>query len=213
MVEEQIWNKTLLEKEIPKRKISFEEFLNWCDEDVRAEWVDGEIILEPPASYEHQNLNGFLVTLLRIYVRRKDLGWIGHAPFAMRLPKFSRAREPALLFVSSERLNIVKETYLDEPADLVVEIVSKESTERDKSDKFREYEISGIKEYWLIDPIHKHAEFYQLDIQGHYKLILGGDSGIYHSKVLPGFFLRIEWLWQKPLPDELDLLGELGILN
>ena len=27
-----------------KVKISYEDFLAWCDEDTRAEWVDGEII-------------------------------------------------------------------------------------------------------------------------------------------------------------------------
>ncbi|RMF86648.1 MAG: Uma2 family endonuclease, partial [Nitrospinota bacterium] len=31
-------------------KLSYEEFLAWCDEDTWAEWVDGEVILLTPAS-------------------------------------------------------------------------------------------------------------------------------------------------------------------
>ena len=37
----------------PEGKISYEEFLDWCDEDTLAEWVDGEIIMTSPASERH----------------------------------------------------------------------------------------------------------------------------------------------------------------
>ena len=30
-----------------------EEFVAWCDEDVQAEWVDGEVIIMSPSSYRH----------------------------------------------------------------------------------------------------------------------------------------------------------------
>jgi len=29
----------------PNGEISYEDFLAWCDEDIRAEWVDGDIII------------------------------------------------------------------------------------------------------------------------------------------------------------------------
>ena len=32
------------------KKLTFEEFLDWCDEDTRAEWVDGEVVMVAPAS-------------------------------------------------------------------------------------------------------------------------------------------------------------------
>ena len=30
--------------------------------------------------------------------------------------------------------------------------------------------------------------------------------------VLPGFWLRAEWLWENPLPYMLDVLRELGLI-
>jgi Uma2 family endonuclease len=39
-----------------KTKLSYEEFLKLYDEDTRAEWVDGEVILLSPASNRHQDL-------------------------------------------------------------------------------------------------------------------------------------------------------------
>ena len=41
-----------------KEKLSYEEFLDWCDEDTLAEWVDGEITMYSPASNRHQDLSG-----------------------------------------------------------------------------------------------------------------------------------------------------------
>src|SRR3954467_4194497 len=40
----------------PPGKITFEEFLDWCDEDTLAEWVDGEVVLISPAAAAHQRV-------------------------------------------------------------------------------------------------------------------------------------------------------------
>jgi Uma2 family endonuclease len=82
----------------------------------------------------------------------------------------------------------------------------------DRGDKFLEYEAGCIPEYWLIDPGRKQAEFYQLDEEGHYRAILPDENGVYHSKVIHGFRLRVEWLWQRPLPPVLEVLKELKVI-
>lgn len=38
----------------PKERMSYEEFLEWCDEDIWAEWVDGEVIVLSPANDRHR---------------------------------------------------------------------------------------------------------------------------------------------------------------
>src|SRR5215210_236459 len=91
----------------PDGKISFEEFLDWCDEDTWAEWVDGEVIMVSPASTEHQNVGSFLEKVLGIFVEAHDLGVIMRAPFVMRIPQRPSGREPDLLFVSRERLDLL----------------------------------------------------------------------------------------------------------
>ena len=111
----------------PKEKLSYEDFLDWCDEDTLAEWVDGEIIMYSPASKKHQDLDDFLVSILRIYTETNELGMVFSAPFQMKLPGDLPGREPDLIFVSNVNLHRLQETYLDGPADLAVEIISKES--------------------------------------------------------------------------------------
>lgn len=119
-------------------------------------------------------------------------------------------REPDLLFVTSAHRDRIQEMYLDGPADLAIEIISKESVGRDRDEKFAEYEQAGVLEFWLIDPIRKQTEFYHL-IDGHYRLMILND-GIYHSEVLPGFRLCELWLWEDPLPNVLNVLRKLEII-
>ena len=196
----------------PKEKLSYEDFLAQY-EGTRAEWVDGEIIMVPPASERHQNIIGFLVNLLRPYVESKNLGEVLLAPFQMKLGTDSPGREPDLLYVASAHLDRLKDTYLDGPADMVIEIISKESINRDRGEKFVEYEAAGVSEYWLIDPIRKQAEFYRLGEDKHYHPVLPDDAGIYHSEAVAGFWLRVSWLWQEPLPPVLKVWRELDLLR
>ncbi len=191
-----------------RRRMTYEEFLEWADEDTLAEWVDGEVVTYSPASNRHQDIADFLVSILRPFVESRQLGVIRSAPFQMKLSR--SGREPDLLFVSREHLDRLKKTYLDGPADLVVEIISPESIGRDRGEKFWEYQEAGIPEYWLIDPDKRWAEFYALEMPERYRLAMEGREGVYHSRVLEGFWLRLEWLWQEPMPAVGEVLLEVG---
>lgn len=202
----------LAERIPPKEKMSFEEYIEWLDEDMRAEWVNGRIeIMASPASFGHQDVGGFLYSILRAYLESKDLGRVVLAPYVMRLAAIARGREPDLIFVQKDRVHLLTRHYLDGPADLAVEIVSPESNKRDRKVKFAEYQVAGVREYWLIDPDKQTAEFYQLDEDG-YELAALDEDGFYHSQVIAEFRLRVDWLWQSPMPATLDVLRELKVL-
>lgn len=197
----------------PPAKMTYEEFLAWANEDMRAEWVDGEVFLMSPASDRHQDLSDFLTALLRFFVEAKQLGVIRSAPLQMKLGSKLPGREPDILFIAREHLDRLKKTYLDGAADLVVEIISPESRARDRGDKFYEYEQAGVREYWLIDPVRKQAEFYRLGDDGIYQLVPVGADGIFRSAVLDGLQLQVDWLWQEPLPTLLTVLKEWGLVR
>jgi Uma2 family endonuclease len=199
--------------EAPTQKMTFEEFLAWCNEDTWAEWVDGEVIMLSPASSKHQDIRGLLELVLRAYSESRDLGKVLAAPFLMRLPEaLKRGREPDILFVAKKHLSRLKPTYLAGPADLVVEITSPESILRDRGEKFAEYELGGVREYWLIDPEAKRADFYGLDSEGRYARRRPDAQGIYHSEVVEGFGLKVDWLWPEPLPPLIQIQRELGLI-
>jgi Uma2 family endonuclease len=208
IVREQIQEQTEegIRSPAPGMRMSYEEFLEWCDEDTWAEWVDGEVIVLSPASDRHQDLARFLTAVLSVFTETRELGTVRPAPFLMKL---ERGREPDVLFVAREHLDRLKENYLDGPADLVVEIVSPDSVERDRGTKFVEYEAAGVREYWLIDPLRERAEFYQLDEEGFYRPVPDLE-GMYHSQVVSGFWLKVEWLWQEPLPSPVRAVAAIA---
>ena len=189
-------------------RISYEEYLACSDENKIVEWVNGEVIESMPPKVIHQTLNNFLNKLLSVFVELFNLGYVGIAPLEVRLSKTS-SREPDVVFVSRKRMNIVNDDRIDGAPDLIIEIVSKDSVQRDREDKFDEYEAAGVREYWIIDnrPRRHSAEFYRLNQDGHYDR-MEIVNNVFRSQVLPGFWLHTDWLWQK-FPNALAALDEI----
>ena len=79
-------------QEKARLRMSYEEFLAWADEDVHAEWVNGEVIVHMPPKDRHQNIVTFLVALLRTFVDFFNLGQVRTAPFEMKLAPDGPAR-------------------------------------------------------------------------------------------------------------------------
>src|SRR5258706_367287 len=190
-------------------RMSYEEWLAWEHEGGLSEWVDGEVIIHMPAKPEHQRVVDFLNRLLGLFVQFFKLGEVYSAPISMRVLPNERAREPDLLFIAGEHQQLLTAKELAGPADLAIEIISDDSVARDRADKFYEYQRGGVREYWIIDPRteQQRVDVYVLDGRGRYQPIPAVD-GVYHSSVLPGFWLREDWLWVDK-PDPLAALAEV----
>jgi Uma2 family endonuclease len=200
-------------------RMTEEEFVAWCDEDTRAEWVKGEVVMMTPANVEHTDLSDWLVALLRVFVDERQLGRL-FSNATVRLPAPSR-RVPDLWFVAMDRVDALKRAHLEGPPDLAIEIVSPDSVARDWREKYLEYQAAGVREYWVIDPASRHVEAYALvtppPVEGQpsplpqYERIPEIDGTI-TSTVLTGLFLRTPWLWPETRPRVLEALRQLGVL-
>jgi Uma2 family endonuclease len=197
----------------PPLRMTFEEFLDWTNEHMFAEWVDGEVIAMSPVSATHQDIANFLAALLRFFVEAKGLGTVLTAPVLMKLDSRPSGREPDIAFVASQHTHRLKKVFLDGPADVAVEVISPDSQTRDRRDKYYEYEKAGVREYWLIDPTRKQAEFYELGSDGVYSAITIDDDGLFRSKVIEDLWLKVDWLWQEPLPTLMSVLREWGLVK
>jgi Uma2 family endonuclease len=178
--------------------ITYDEFMQWADEDTLAEWVDGKIEMTSPASLRHQQVGIFLTNVLTTYATLLDLGIVLNAPFQMKLSR--SGREPDVLFLSREHMDRLHDTRIEGPADLAVEILSPESTTRDRVTKLREYARDGVPEYWLIDPDRRTITFHQRAAGGAYQVVAPDEAGIYRAQAIPGFWLDVAWLRRDPLP-------------
>ena len=203
-------NEPVFEEE-QRLSMTYDEFLAWADEDVHAEWANGEVVVLMPPSIKHQRVSSFFSALLLFFARTFNLGEVLTAPLEMRAKPDGAAREPDILFVATAHQERLTAQRLLGPADLV-EIVSNESVRRDRDDKFYEYEQAGITEYLIIDPRlgKERVDFYRLAEGGKYLAILPDREGRYHSTVLPGFWFHPAWLWQETTPDPLLTLAEIA---
>ena len=192
---------------VPRGRMTEEAFEAWCDEDVKAEYVDGEVVVTSPARPRHELVFGFLFRLLGDYVEARDLGVVLGSQAMIRLRPGLR-RVPDLVFFTQERVDLVTPERILGIPDLAVEIVSPDSVERDDAEKVGEYAAAGIQEYWRVDPEARVATFYQLQAEG-YVEIMPDAEGVSRSLVVPGFWVRVAF-WQEPLPVVEEVLLDVG---
>ena len=189
-------------RNIIAHNVSFEEYMEHYAEQF-AEWVEGMVIKLSPAALIHIKITQFLIILFSFYLKRMSVAYLLQAPFVMRLQPGKPGREPDLFLVVNERISLVQNTMLDGPADIAIEVVSPESVDRDLVEKYHEYELYGVREYWIFNPIRKQADFYVLGEDKLYKRIELVD-GIFHSTILPRFSLNPSQFWDIEYLDDSD---------
>jgi len=191
--------------------MTYEAFLEYDFDNPHVEWVDGEVVMMAPVSGEHQDVAGLLYTLFTHFVEEHDVGKVRYDPFQMKTGTDLPGRAPDVQVILKKNLRRLKTNHLAGPADLVVEVISPGSRGTDRGDKFYEYEKGGVKEYWLLDTQRESAEFYLLGRDKRYHL-MPVEDGILRSVVLKGLWLRVDWLWQRPLPKVMKVLKEWGLV-
>lgn len=173
----------------------------------KADLIDGVIYMASPDSTESDDINVFLICLIKVYVDYKNLGRVSASRFAYKLDEYN-APEPDVAFVRRERLDLIHETGMTGPPDLAIEIVAQESEGRDYEVKKQLYEATGVQEYWIIDPPGMNVEFYRL-VGGEYERMPLEDGEIFRSDALAGFWLDVNWLFARPMPSAYAKLREI----
>jgi len=128
------------------------EYLDTKETNQRRELAHGMVREAPAPFYSHQRILLHIARLMADHVEAHRLGIVAIAPIDVVLDR-ERALilQPDVLFVSAERLSIIRNQIWG-PPDLVVEIFSPGTENWDKRDKFAWYRQYGVREYWLVDP-------------------------------------------------------------
>ena len=184
------------------------EFYNEISEFEKAEFINGEIIIHSPVKKSHNDVTTLLSSLLMAYVRKNKLGYVGIEKIMIRLTR--NDYEPDICFFDKKTAKTFKATQsLFPPPNLVVEILSKKTAKNDRGIKFQDYQDHGVEEYWIIDPVKKIVEQYQLDSEKEYQLAFKGKKGTIDCIAIKKFSINVEAIF-----DEAKNLLELQkILN
>lgn len=140
----------------PRIKFTYQDYL-LLPEEKRYELIGGELFMVPSPTEYHQRISLNLAFVLAKFVREKGLGSVYYAPLDVVLSP-DDVVQPDILFISRERQGIITEKYIRAAPDLVIEIMSQASKERDTVLKKKLYAKYGVRELWLVDPEAKSIE-------------------------------------------------------
>ncbi len=164
-------------------------FYEIIEEDKKMEFINGEILFQSPAKLRHTNAIGLLLILLKSFVTKNDLGFVGSEKMLISLSR--NDYEPDVCFFGKEKSRDFSPTQMQFPApDIVVEVLSPSTEKHDRETKFHDYSAHGIKEYWIVDAEHETVEQYILQNE-EYDLLVKAKDGKIQSIVLPDFSIRI----------------------
>jgi len=189
--------------------ITLDEFCDLVDEDDDVELING-VILEKMATQDpHEDLFRFLLSIMVFYTEKYNLGFIRGSRTLVPITPYT-GRLPDILFVKKERENIVTQKRLTDAPDLVIEILSPGDRPSETMQCISNYEQIGVKEFWIIDQPRKQMQAFIMDENTKRFVPMLIEGTILRSSVLRGFWINIDWLWQKPLPSVLEVFKEIA---
>ena len=175
-------------------KMTYDEYCLLPEDGKQYELFDGELVMTPSPSREHQWIVGKLYYRLMDHVERNALGKAYIAPLDTIFDPYTTL-QPDILFVRKERLAEVERERIEGTPDLVVEVLSPSTFHKDLRRKMAVYSRFGVREYWIVDPEMKTIELY---CQGEEGLELArrfSAEETFESKLLAGFRIAVSGIF------------------
>ena len=141
---------------------TWEDYMSW-DDDVRYELIDGVAYAMGSPSQRHQRTLGKLHLQLGNFLDGKSCE-VFLSPSDVKLANKTVIQPD--LFVVCDRSKLDGQFTQGAP-DLVIEIESPSSTQRDRILKYNKYLDTKVREYWIVNPESKVTEVFIL-VNGDY---------------------------------------------
>jgi Uma2 family endonuclease len=186
-------------------------FYEWIDENTKAEFINGEIVIHSPSRKEHWQLSNLLASTLSVFASANKLGRVGVAKVMICLTR--NDYEPDIVFFEKSKEETFTEGQVLFPApDFVVEILSDSTATTDKTTKKNDYAAHGVREYWIIDPKKcKIEQYFLLDKNDktYFAPKTHRIDDIIESRVIKGFNIPVRALFDEAVNVQtLELLSK-----
>jgi Uma2 family endonuclease len=180
-----------------------EDYLRRAPEYKFCEYIDGIVCMPAPPNLWHQFGVLFLSFLLEGFTVHHRLGHALMGPASLRIAK-RHYLEPDLFVVPYTPDADFQGFYVDPPALMVVEVLSRSSRSNDLNRKAELYHQAEVIEIWFVDDRDQVLIIHRRTEQGYDVERI--KSGLCHSRALPGFWFEFSWLWERPRPNVVTCL-------
>jgi len=171
-------------------KYTYADYLETSD-DERYELLHGELVMAPAPREIHQYALINLIIAIGAFVKKHKLGKVYSAPFDVVLSD-TNVVQPDLLFVSTARQHSITPENIQGAPDLVVEILSPSTAERDRSVKSDLYAEHGVHEYWIVDPYARTITVFLLNEGAFEEVDTYSEGETLTSPILTGFSIALD---------------------
>ena len=144
------------------RKLTYKDFLKFPDDGRRHELINGKHYVSPSPSLLHQRIVGRLYLELATFLEHRKVGEVFVAPLDVKLSDHDVV-EPDLLIVLADQASMLTENFVGGPPAIAVEVLSPGTSRRDRGIKRALFDRTGVKEYWIVDPVQRTLEQYTRD--------------------------------------------------
>ncbi len=129
----------------------------------RAELIDGRIYNMAPPARIHQKLITELVSALHQHIRDNNGDCeVYPAPFAVFLNADDKNYVEPDISVVCDKSKLIEKGCNGAP-DLIMEVVSPSTQQMDYGIKLFKYRPAGVREYWIINPVTRIVNVYDLE--------------------------------------------------
>jgi Uma2 family endonuclease len=158
-------------------------------EDVRAEFINGEVVTQMTARDQHMTTVRNVGRLLDVFAQTRDAGAVRTE---QALTEFTRNDyAPDICFWGKEKSrHFTGQTTVYPVPDLVAEVLSPSTEKYDRGVKFEDYAAHGVAEYWLLEPELRVIEQYFVR-DGQYELVGKFTEGSIRSRAIEGFEMPV----------------------
>ena len=179
-------------------KLTYDDFLLFPDDGKRHELIDGEHYVTPSPNMRHQQISINLTLMIGGWLEAHPHGRLFYAPLDVVFSKFD-VLEPDILYVSNERAHVLTKPNVQGAPDLVIEIGSPGTRQRDETIKRRLYERSDVLEYWIVDPDIEVVRVYRRNGDRFAKPVeLSREAGeVLTTSLLPGLELPLARIFRE----------------
>ena len=123
------------------------------EDDKRRELIYGDLFVTPSPTTGHQTVSRRLQFELMKALEATGIASVFDAPTDVVLDE-TNVVVPDLVIVSAANKHIITKRAIEGVPDVIVEILSPGTSERDRHYKRRLYEHFHVPEYWIVDPEH-----------------------------------------------------------